>query len=276
MQRKVQTSHQEGVVVAWFKLKTGKAIHRTGWSVREAGFHELNQQPNDAGEEVLGGLCLMRGYSLGITAPPASPCSRTLNSPCLPFHLASHPWLRISAPSTVKSSSIVSMNPYGCVPTRIDGDGCWLLLADGGEAVGEDSWLLLANRGEAVKVIGGCCWSIEVFTTKINEQFKAQNCNCLVLLDNATSHSVADATLVNDLRALSLATNVKQAIIWLLDAISWSTIINCWCKAGILPEEWCRELRPTSAAAIAAEAAEEAPLREIASAIQRLPVGYTI
>ena len=29
MQRKVQTSHQEGVVVAWFKLKTGKAIHRT-------------------------------------------------------------------------------------------------------------------------------------------------------------------------------------------------------------------------------------------------------
>ena len=37
----------------------------------------------------------------------------------------------------------------------------------------------------------------QVFTTKINEQFKAQNCNCLVLLDNATSHSVADATLVN-------------------------------------------------------------------------------
>ena len=67
-----------------------------------------------------------------------------------------------------------------------------------------------------------------------------------------------------------------QAIIWLLGAISWSTIINCWCKAGILSEEWCRELRPTSAAAIAAEAAEEAPLREIASAIQRLPVGYTI
>ena len=45
-----------------------------GWSVREAGFHELNQQPNDAGEEVLGGLCLMRGYSLGLTGKSRPSC----------------------------------------------------------------------------------------------------------------------------------------------------------------------------------------------------------
>ena len=48
-----------------------------------------------------------------------------------------------------------------------------------------------------------------------------------------------------------------QAIIWLLAAwskITLSTTVNCWCKAGILPAEWCRRLQPDRAAVAVAEA----------------------
>eukprot|EP00731_Ephydatia_muelleri_P018687 Em0011g727a len=66
-----------------------------------------------------------------------------------------------------------------------------------------------------------------------------------------------------------------DAIIWLHAA--WgentpSTIVNCWCKAGILPADWCRLLRPDRAAVAVAEATEGAQLTAITTAIQRLPV----
>ncbi|KAL5460393.1 hypothetical protein EMCRGX_G033839 [Ephydatia muelleri] len=77
------------------------------------------------------------------------------------------------------------------------------------------------------------------------------------------------------LQELSLKVNVKQAIDWLLVAwrdVSNTTIVNCWCKAGVLPEEWSNQLRPDRAAVLAAEAGETAQMREIATAITRLPV----
>ena len=49
-------------------------------------------------------------------------------------------------------------------------------------------------------------------------------------------------------------------------------MVNCWCKADILPEEWNHRLRPDRAAVVVAEAAEEAQMTAIASAIEHLPV----
>eukprot|EP00731_Ephydatia_muelleri_P003096 Em0001g3096a len=154
----------------------------------------------------------------------------------------------------------------------------------------------------------------DVFTDwskQVNEQFKQQNRQCLMLLDNASSHHLSDTPMIKvgsfdcfklsnllllffpanctsviqpldqDLRALSSKTDVKEvpilffAIIWLLAAwgeITPSTIVNCWCKAGILPAEWCRRLRPDRAAMAVAEATEGAQLTAITTAIQRLPV----
>ncbi|KAL5505629.1 hypothetical protein EMCRGX_G007093 [Ephydatia muelleri] len=176
----------------------------------------------------------------------------------------------------------------------------------------------------------------DVFTDwskQVNEQFKQQNRQCLMLLDNASSHHLSDTPMIKvgsfdcfklsnllllffpanctsvvqpldqgviavlkaryksklathmvtqydidptqDLRALSSKTDVKEAIIWLLAAwgeITPSTIVNCWCKAGILPAEWCHRLRPDRAAVAVAEATEGAQLTAITTAIQRLPV----
>ncbi|KAL5475714.1 hypothetical protein EMCRGX_G025561 [Ephydatia muelleri] len=170
-------------------------------------------------------------------------------------------------------------------------------------------------------------------TDQVNEQFKQQNRQCLMLLDNASSHILSDTPMIKvgsfdcfklsnllllffpanctsvvqpldqgviaalkaryksklathmvtqydidptqDLRALSSKTNVKEAIIWLLAAwgeITLSTIVNCWCTAGILPAEWCRLLRPDRAAVAVEEATEGAQLTAITTAIQRLPV----
>ena len=114
-----------------------------------------------------------------------------------------------------------------------------------------------------------------------------------------------DIDPTQDLRALSSKTNVKemilstyiiscvlprntadlchdtffdlqlQAIIWLLAAwseITLLTIVNCWCKAGILPLEWCHCLKPDRAAVTVAEATEGAQLTAITTGIQRLPV----
>eukprot|EP00731_Ephydatia_muelleri_P002693 Em0001g2693a len=84
-----------------------------------------------------------------------------------------------------------------------------------------------------------------------------------------------DIDPTQDLQALSSKTDVKEAIIWLHAAwgeITPSTIVNCWCKAGILPADWCRLLRPDRAAVAVAEATEGAQLTAITTAIQRLPV----
>ncbi|KAL5469174.1 hypothetical protein EMCRGX_G030388 [Ephydatia muelleri] len=74
---------------------------------------------------------------------------------------------------------------------------------------------------------------------------------------------------------LPLKVNLKQAILWLRAAwnkITVSTMVNFWCKADILPEEWNHRLRPDRAAVVVAEAAEEAQMTAIASAIENLPV----
>eukprot|EP00731_Ephydatia_muelleri_P016481 Em0009g905a len=47
-------------------------------------------------------------------------------------------------------------------------------------------------------------------------------------------------------------------------------MVDCWCKADILPEEWNHRLRPDRAAVVVAEAAEEAQMTAIASAIEHL------
>eukprot|EP00731_Ephydatia_muelleri_P019447 Em0012g272a len=150
----------------------------------------------------------------------------------------------------------------------------------------------------------------EVFTDwskKVNEQFLSQQRNCVMLLDNASSHGVADTLLTKpldqgiiaafkahykgklarymvqqydidssqDLQALSLKTNLKQAIIWLVAAwqeLSVTTILNCWCKSGVLPGTWISQMRPDRAAMMAADAGESSQLREIAAVITRLPV----
>ena len=48
--RKVEKSHSEDMVAVWFKLKTGKEIHRSvvGKSLR-AGFHELGPETKRCG-----------------------------------------------------------------------------------------------------------------------------------------------------------------------------------------------------------------------------------
>ncbi|KAL5502221.1 hypothetical protein EMCRGX_G008959 [Ephydatia muelleri] len=178
--------------------------------------------------------------------------------------------------------------------------------------------------------------AVNVFTDwskKVNEQFLSQQRNCVMLLDNASSHGVADTLLTKvgsldafrlsnllllflppnstsvvqpldqgiiaafkahykgklarymvqqydidssqDLQALSLKTNLKQAIIWLVAAwqeLSVTTILNCWCKSGVLPGTWISQMRPDRAAMMAADAGESSQLREIAAVITRLPV----
>eukprot|EP00731_Ephydatia_muelleri_P021751 Em0014g342a len=49
-------------------------------------------------------------------------------------------------------------------------------------------------------------------------------------------------------------------------------MVNCWCKADILPEEWNHWPRPDRATVVVAEAAEEAQMTAVASAIEHLPV----
>eukprot|EP00731_Ephydatia_muelleri_P011612 Em0006g506a len=126
----------------------------------------------------------------------------------------------------------------------------------------------------------------EVFTDwskKVNEQFLSQQRNCVMLLDNASSHGKLARYMVQqydidssqDLQALSLKTNLKQAIIWLVAAwqeLSVTTILNCWCKSGVLPGTWISQMRPDRAAMMAADAGESSQLREIAAVITRLPV----
>ncbi|KAL5502222.1 hypothetical protein EMCRGX_G008961 [Ephydatia muelleri] len=171
----------------------------------------------------------------------------------------------------------------------------------------------------------------EVFTDwskKVNEQFLSQQRNCVMLLDNASSHGVADTLLTKvgsldafrlsnllllflppnstsvvqpldqgiiaafkahykgklarymvqqydidssqDLQALSLKTNLKQSAAW--QELSVTTILNCWCKSGVLPGTWISQMRPDRAAMMAADAGESSQLREIAAVITRLPV----
>ena len=45
-------------------------------------------------------------------------------------------------------------------------------------------------------------------------------------------------------------------------------------KSRILSFEWCQRLKPDRAAVVVAEGAEDAQLREIESAIERLPVEH--
>ena len=61
---------------------------------------------------------------------------------------------------------------------------------------------------------------------------------------------------------LFLISKFRQSYGYLLawGEITLSTIVNCWCKAGILPAEWCRLLRPDRAAVAVAEATEGAQL----------------
>eukprot|EP00731_Ephydatia_muelleri_P034134 Em0048g10a len=62
-----------------------------------------------------------------------------------------------------------------------------------------------------------------------------------------------------DLQALSLKTNLKQAIIWFVAAwqeLSVTTILNCWCKSRVLPGTWISQMRPDRAAMMAADAGE--------------------
>ena len=61
--RKVETGHSEDMVAVWFKLKTGKEIHRSivGKYVR-AGFHEMDiddRRRRDAGGGGPNGLFLI-------------------------------------------------------------------------------------------------------------------------------------------------------------------------------------------------------------------------
>eukprot|EP00731_Ephydatia_muelleri_P014338 Em0008g58a len=171
------------------------------------------------------------------------------------------------------------------------------------------------------------------WTKQVNAEFKRQKHSCLMILDNATSHAVADVSQTNvgsltafklsnllllflpanctnviqpldqgiiaafksrykiklarhmvsqfdvdptqNLRMVPLKVKLKQAILRLRAAwneITVSTMVNCWCKADILPEEWNHRLRPDRAAVVVAEAAEEAQMTAIASAIEHLPV----
>eukprot|EP00731_Ephydatia_muelleri_P010832 Em0005g1418a len=62
---------------------------------------------------------------------------------------------------------------------------------------------------------------------------------------------------------------------WLVAAwqeLSVTTILNCWCKSGVLPGTWISQMRPDRAAMMAADAGESSQLREIAAVITRLPV----
>ena len=40
--RKVETGYSENMVAVWFKLKTGKEIHRSVGTYVRAGFHEMD------------------------------------------------------------------------------------------------------------------------------------------------------------------------------------------------------------------------------------------
>ena len=62
---------------------------------------------------------------------------------------------------------------------------------------------------------------------------------------------------------------------WLVAAwqeLSVTTILNCWCKSGVLPGTWISQMRPDRAAMMAADAGESSQQREIAAVITRLPV----
>ena len=55
-------------------------------------------------------------------------------------------------------------------------------------------------------------------------------------------------------------------------AISVTTILNCWCKSGVLPGTWISQTRPDRAAMMVADAGDSSQLREITADITKLPV----
>ena len=69
----------------------------------------------------------------------------------------------------------------------------------------------------------------------------------------------------------SLSTHSGR-VIWLVAAwqvMSATTVLKGWCKSGVLPETWIRQMRPDRAAPVTADAGESPQLRAL---ITRMPV----